>query len=441
MDYKNKNIVIVGLGKTGLSCVDFFIKKGVLPQIMDSHPAPANQRLLPKNMKIHFGGLDQCCLLQADLIVVSPGVPLSAPALVAAAKRHIPILSDIELFCREIKEQQPEAKIVAITGSNGKTTVTSLIGAIASASHMVTAVGGNIGTPVLALLDKKAALYVLELSSFQLETTHSLGATIAAVLNISADHMDRYPHGMDQYAAAKQRIYQNAQYAIINMDDPRTVPDCSYDAEMVTYGRQQGKYALDEDYCHLRADGKNVLSTQEMRLAGRHNYLNALVSLAVADILGIDRKISIDAIKTFAGLPHRFELVYSNRGVRWINDSKGTNVGSTLAALESVTCHGTLYLLLGGDGKGADFTPLRTGLNRKDLVIYTFGKDAYFLAQLRPEISHQVRRLQEAIADLAPKLTANDVVLLSPACASWDQFKDYRERGEQFTRLAQEFGA
>lgn len=439
MDYKNKNIVIVGLGKSGLSCIDFFIKKGVFPKVVDNHPDPVNKILLPKNIKTHFGALKKSWLLSADLIVVSPGVPLSQPALMAAAKKNISIVSDIELFCREMKDNNPHTKIVAITGSNGKTTVTSLIGAVAKASAIPTAVGGNIGAPVLNLLEEKAALYVLELSSFQLETTYSLAATIATILNISEDHMDRYPEGLGQYMAAKQRIYRNAHYAVVNSDDRLTLPEFS-GPKIVTYGRAAGSYDLDTHYCHLRVKGKNVLATRDMKLIGVHNYVNALVALAVADILRIDRKISTDVIKTFVGLPHRFELVYDNKGVRWINDSKGTNVGSTLCALDSVQCYGTLYLLLGGDGKCADFSPLLAGLNRKDLVIYTFGKDASALAQLRPEISHQVTSLKEAIASFAPKLCANDVVLLSPACASWDQFKNYKERGMVFTQLAKEFG-
>lgn len=439
MDYKNKNIVVVGLGKTGLSCVDYFLKQGVHPRVVDSRPTPPGYDQLHSNIETHFGYLPELWLMTADLIVVSPGIALSTPMLKKAAAAGVEIVGDIELFCREINRCSGK-RLVAITGANGKTTVTSLLGSIAKAAGIATAVGGNIGCPVLSLLNETADLYVMELSSFQLETTTSLRATIATILNISEDHMDRYPQGLAQYTEAKQRVYRQAKYAIVNEDDPLTFPKNLTQEKIVTYGRSHGEYCLDHNYTHLMAYGKVVLATKTMKLNGIHNYTNALVALAAADILGIERMVSTNVIKAFVGLPHRFELVHQHQGIRWINDSKATNVGSTHAALGSVVCDGHLYLLLGGDGKCADFTPLLPSLARKNLTIYTFGQDAQLLAQLKPDITCQVNTLREAVQDLAPRLKSGDVVLLSPACASLDQFKNYEERGEVFRQLAEEFG-
>ncbi|KAA2011662.1 UDP-N-acetylmuramoyl-L-alanine--D-glutamate ligase [Escherichia coli] len=390
-DYQGKNVVIIGLGLTGLSCVDFFLARGVTPRVMDTRMTPPGLDKLPEAVERHTGSLNDEWLMAADLIVASPGIALAHPSLSAAADAGIEIVGDIELFCREA-----QAPIVAITGSNGKSTVTTLVGEMAKAAGVNVGVGGNIGLPALMLLDDECELYVLELSSFQLETTSSLQAVAATILNVTEDHMDRYPFGLQQYRAAKLRIYENK--------------------------------------------GEKVLNVKEMKLSGQHNYTNALAALALADAAGLPRASSLKALTTFTGLPHRFEVVLEHNGVRWINDSKATNVGSTEAALNGLHVDGTLHLLLGGDGKSADFSPLARYLNGDNVRLYCFGRDGAQLAALHPEVAEQTETMEQAMRLLAPRVQPGDMVLLSPACASLDQFKNFEQRGNEFARLAKELG-
>lgn len=441
INYQGKNIVIVGLGISGLSCVDYFIGKNIIPKVIDTRCNPQGLAQLDHRVLTHLGSLNKEWILAADLIVVSPGIALSTPELIQAQQKGIEIIGDIELFCREVN-QFDNKKIIAITGANGKTTVTSLVGAIIDAAGVKVGIGGNIGQPALTLLRGDYDIYVLELSSFQLETTSSLRATAATVLNISEDHMDRYPDGIMQYVAAKQKIYTNTKNCIINYDDRLTYPQVTDNqANHIEFGLQHGYYHLDINYQYLIVNNEIVLETKKLQLMGVHNYLNALAALAICDVVGIDKSISLPAIERFKGLAHRFELVHQSNGVSWINDSKATNVGSTEAALSSVVCDGTLYLLLGGDGKAADFSPLTPYLlKQQHLEIYCFGQDKAQLSLLRTEISIQVQTMQEAMHLIAKKVKANDVVLLSPACASLDQFKNYIERGNAFAQLARELG-
>lgn len=440
INYQGKNVVIIGLGITGLSCVEYFLTKNIIPRVIDTRANPAGLDQLDKRVEIYLGGLNLSWLLDADIIIASPGIALSTPELVQAKEQGVEIIGDIELFCREVNLLDNK-KIVAITGANGKTTVTTLIGEIIKAAGLKVGVGGNIGKPALTLLNEDNDIYVLELSSFQLETTYSLCATVATILNISEDHMDRYPEGLDQYVLAKQRIYHNAKNCVINHDDKLTFPqDLSCSTNYVEFGLKQGKYHLDELYRFLMVDDESVIATDKINLLGVHNYLNALAVLAIADLIAIERTVSINTIANFTGLSHRFELVLKHKGIMWINDSKATNVGSTEAALKSVVCQGTLFLLLGGDGKSADFSPLLPYLLNRDIAIYCFGRDRHQLANLRPEVTTVVETMNEAITDLVKKVKPNDVILLSPACASLDQFKNYVERGNVFTSLAKELG-
>ncbi|OCG02146.1 UDP-N-acetylmuramoyl-L-alanine--D-glutamate ligase [Gilliamella sp. wkB112] len=437
INYQGKNIVIIGLGITGLSCIDYFLAQEVIPKVIDTRSSPSGLELLDKRIVYHLGGLNTDWLLEADLIVVSPGIALSTPELQKAAEKGIEIVGDVELFCREVN-LQGNKKIVAITGANGKTTVTSLVGEIIKSADINVAVGGNIGQPALKLLTQECDVYVLELSSFQLETTYSLNATVATILNISEDHMDRYPQGLMQYVQAKQRIYINAKYCIINHDDKLTIPTDNH-KNITSFGLQKGDYHLDTHYDYLVAQEQPVLATKTLKLIGCHNYLNALAALAIADKLMIPRESSLATIATFQGLPHRFELVLEKNGVKWINDSKATNVGSTEAALNSIVCNGKLFLLLGGDGKSADFSPLIPYLKNRKLEIFCFGRDRILLAKLAPNITTITETLAEAIEIIANKVVTEDIVLLSPACASLDQFKNYVERGNQFAKLAKQF--
>ncbi len=478
IDYRGKKVVIIGLGLTGISCVEFFMAKGVTPKVMDTRINPPNTDQLPAVLECHFGSLNQKWLLEADLIVASPGVALADPLLNQAVEAGLEVIGDIELFCRE--NQVP---IVAITGSNGKSTVTTLLGEMARNAGWQVGVGGNIGIPALTLLKQKYQLIVLELSSFQLETTYSLQAQVATILNISEDHSDRYPQGLEQYQAAKLRIYENAHTCVVNVDDALTKPKQDTNAHYIptvlqvaarrpgretderrqlrdsanarsqqrgsfegegysSFGVDVGDYHLhkQQNTVWLQAHGEKVLETSKMKLCGRHNHINALAALALADAAGIPRSSSLAVLTTYSRLAHRFQSVFKNKGISWINDSKATNVGSTKAALEGLAIEGTLYLLLGGDGKSADFSPLLPFLQGERIRIYCFGRDGQKLAQLRPEISQCTDTLQQAMRLLAPQLVTGDLVLLSPACASLDQFRNYEQRGNEFACLAKELG-
>lgn len=437
VDYQGKKVVIIGLGLTGLSCVDFFMARGVTPRVIDTRLSPPGLDKLPENVERHLGDMNQEWLLDTDLIVASPGIALASPALSVAAEAGVEIVGDIELFCREA-----QAPIVAITGSNGKSTVTTLVGEMAKSAGWSVGVGGNIGLPALMLLKQECDLYVLELSSFQLETTTSLRAAAATILNVTEDHMDRYPLGLQQYRAAKLRVYENAKVCVVNSDDALTMPIRGADSRCVSFGADVGDYHLNRQQGEiwLRVRGEKILNTREMKITGKHNFTNALAALALADAVGIPRASSLKALTTFTGLAHRFQLSLDHNGVRWINDSKATNVGSTEAALNGLHVDGTLHLLLGGDGKSADFSSLAQYLQGDNVRLYCFGRDGEQLAALRPEVAEQTETMEQAMRIIATRVKSGDMVLLSPACASLDQFKSFEQRGDEFSRLAKELG-
>lgn len=436
-DYQGKKVVIIGLGLTGLSCVDFFLARGVTPRVMDTRISPPGLEKLPEAVERHTGSLNEDWLLAADLIIASPGIAVAHPALSRAADAGVEIIGDIELFCREA-----QAPIVAITGSNGKSTVTTLVGEMAKMAGVNVGVGGNIGLPALMLLEKNCELYVLELSSFQLETTHSLKAAAATILNVTEDHMDRYPFGLQQYRAAKLRVYENAAVCVVNADDALTMPVRGADDRCISFGVDVGDYHLNRQQgdTWLRVKGEKILNTKEMKVVGRHNYTNALAALALADAVKLPRSSSLKALTTFSGLAHRFQLSWERNGVRWINDSKATNVGSTEAALNGLQVEGTLHLLLGGDGKSADFSSLAQYLQGSAIRLYCFGRDGAELAALRPDVAEQTETMAQAMGLIAARVQPGDMVLLSPACASLDQFKNFEQRGDQFALLAKELG-
>lgn len=411
--------------------------RGVTPRVIDTRLSPPGLDKLPENVERHLGDMNQEWLLDADLIVASPGIALASPALSVAAEAGVEIVGDIELFCREA-----QAPIVAITGSNGKSTVTTLVGEMAKSAGWSVGVGGNIGLPALMLLKQECDLYVLELSSFQLETTTSLRAAAATILNVTEDHMDRYPLGLQQYRAAKLRVYENAKVCVVNSDDALTMPIRGADSRCVSFGADVGDYHLNRQQGEiwLRVRGEKILNTREMKITGKHNFTNALAALALADAVGIPRASSLKALTTFTGLAHRFQLSLDHNGVRWINDSKATNVGSTEAALNGLHVDGTLHLLLGGDGKSADFSSLAQYLQGDNVRLYCFGRDGEQLAALRPEVAEQTETMEQAMRIIATRVKSGDMVLLSPACASLDQFKSFEQRGDEFSRLAKELG-
>lgn len=397
--------------------------------MIDTRTQPAGAEQLAKNVPLHTGSLNQQWLLESDLIIISPGLAVKTPEIQTALAAGIEVIGDIELFCREAKKP-----IIAITGSNGKSTVTSLVAHMVNAAGLKVGMGGNIGIPALSLLEQAHDMYVLELSSFQLETTYSLKATSATVLNISEDHMNRYVD-LEDYRQAKLKIYHHAQTAVINAEDALTAMDGLKNG--VSFGEDNADYWLktEKGRSYLMAKDERVLACDEMKLVGRHNYMNALAAIALAQAAGIPLESIRRALREFNGLDHRFQLAHFAHGVRWVNDSKATNVGSTVAALTGLQLNGTLHLLLGGDGKGADFSELASLINQPNIICYCFGQDGEQLAALWPR-SQRFSTMEEAINALRPTLSAGDMVLLSPACASLDQFSSFEQRGDEFTRLA-----
>ncbi|OBX09019.1 UDP-N-acetylmuramoyl-L-alanyl-D-glutamate synthetase [Gallibacterium salpingitidis] len=433
-DYTGKTVTIVGLGKTGLSCVDYFVGKNVKLQVIDTRQHPAGLDQLPADVPVHTGSLNTEWLVNSDLVVLSPGIAVKTPEIQQAVAAGVEIVGDIELFCREAT-----APIVAITGSNGKSTVTTLVYEMAKAGDIKVGIGGNIGIPALSLLDKGCDLYVLELSSFQLETTYSLKAAAATILNISEDHMNRY-RDLEDYRQAKLRVYQNAKTIVVNHEDRLTYSDNHEEQQTVfSFAAQDADYYLttESGKTYLNTPTKRLLSVEEMKLSGRHNYMNALAAIALAEAVNVPEKGIVQALQTFGGLDHRFQTVHQANGVRWINDSKATNVGSTQAALNGLEVAGRLYLLLGGDGKGADFSDLKPLINKPNIFCYCFGQDKAALAALSTQ-SVIVDTMEQAINAIRPLLQAGDMVLLSPACASWDQFANFEVRGNDFARLAKQ---
>jgi UDP-N-acetylmuramoylalanine--D-glutamate ligase len=385
----------------------------------------------------YLGGFADAVFAKAARLIVSPGVSLQTPAIADAAARGVPLWGDIELFARLVT-----APVAAITGSNGKSTVTTLLGLMAQQTGVQVAVGGNLGTPALELLERVGTeLYVLELSSFQLETTDSLNARVATVLNISPDHMDRYAD-LAAYKRAKQRIFQGNGCMVINADDSAV-------AAMVASGRRVISFTLNEPdaaqfglRCYagqtwLAYGADCWLATTALKLGGTHNLANGLAALSMGHALGLKRQAMLAALRTFTGLPHRTQLVLERAGVRWFDDSKGTNVGATIAAVNGLP--GRLVLIAGGDGKGQDFNPLRRVLAQKVSALVLMGRDAPQIATAVGETVpvHRVRDMNQAVALAAQLAQPGDSVLLSPACASYDMFNNYEERGAAFAAAVQ----
>lgn len=441
-NYRGSKIVIIGLGMTGLSCLNFFLKQGIVPRVIDTRDCPSYLNRLPSFIKYCFGKFNDTWILQADLIVVSPGVQLDHPILQEAVKIGIEIVGDIELFVREVT-----APIIAITGSNGKSTVTQLVGKMARCAGWKVGIAGNIGIPVLTLLNAEYQLYILEISSFQLETTHNLRATAAVILNISEDHMNRYPKGFKQYVCSKQKIYYNAITCVMNYSDPLTYPVFSSYNSLINFSTSSSIA-----HYHLEFYKKNIwivvydkflLNCANLKLYSNNiNYNNILAALALADSVMIPRVASLKALQYFSVLPHRYQLIYKNNNVSWINDSKATNVGATKEAIIQTMSilSGRLHLLLGGDGKLADFSLFRRLIKQYDIHLYCFGKDAIFLLTLGFSNVFFAETMLNALHIVRRRVQKRDVVLLSPACSSLDQFTSFKERGNEFIYFVWKFG-
>lgn len=432
-----ENYLVVGLGITGLSVIEYLCSKNLAVIVTDSREAPPQlaecQAKFP-TVEVLLGAI----VVPENIthIILSPGLPLTTPEIQTAIQRGVEVIGDIELFVRAT-----DKPIIAITGSNGKSTTTSLLGAMAAASGVVAGVGGNLGTPVLKLLDPKCTCYILELSSFQLETTYSLHAQAATVLNISPDHMDRYAD-VAAYTDAKLRIYTNAAAAVVNRQDFLTsVPDNVSVPKVISFGLDtptDGNYGvmLQNNEPWLAKGSTPLLPVNAMAMLGAHNVANALTALALGEIAGFKLDAMLATLKTFAGLEHRCEKVTLANKVLWVNDSKGTNVGATLAAIDGLadSISGKWVIILGGVGKNADFNPLVAPIAKYCKAAILIGEDAKILWDLLHNVlpCFMAADLGQVVEIALLETQPNDGVLLSPACASLDMFNNYMHRGEVF---------
>ena len=431
--------VVAGLGISGVAAVNFLHEKGYRVAVTDSRATPPGHDQISPEVQTRFGELDQELLLSAEEIIISPGLDPKLPEIQAAIAQGIPVVSEIQILRRST--DQP---IVAITGSNAKSTVTTLFGLMAADAGKKVAVGGNLGRPALDLTKDNPELYVLELSSFQLETTSNLNAEVAVVLNMSEDHLDR--HGdMMGYHTAKHRIFQGVKKVVHNRDDSLTRPLVPDSTPMQSFGlnapdlNQYGVLREDDGSMWLARGRERLIKSSELYIQGTHNIANALACLALGEAIGLALESMLTTLKTFKGLEHRCEFVKALDGVRYYNDSKGTNIGATLAAIDGLGAAiepqgGKVAIILGGQGKGQDFTALRDALTKYAKVAVLIGED-------RPTIETAIQgtttllhaeTLEQAVQLCQQHTQANDVVLLSPACASFDMFKGYSQRGHQF---------
>ncbi|WP_375740078.1 UDP-N-acetylmuramoyl-L-alanine--D-glutamate ligase [Pseudomonas boanensis] len=435
--------IVVGLGKSGMSLVRFLARQGVSFAVADTRANPPELATLQSQfpqVEVRCGALDVDFLCRANELYVSPGLAVVTPALQEAARRGVRLSGDIELFARHAK-----APIVAITGSNAKSTVTTLVGDMARAAGRNVAVGGNLGTPALDLLDDAVELYVLELSSFQLETTDCLGAEVATVLNVSEDHMDRYAD-MQAYHLAKHRIFRGARQVVVNRADALSRPLVADQLPCWTFGLNKPDF---KGFGLIEEGGEKYLAFQfnplmpvrELKVRGAHNQSNALAALALGHAVGLPFEPMLETLRTFAGLAHRCQWLRDREGVSYYDDSKATNVGAALAAIEGLGADidGKLVLIAGGDGKGADFSGLRAPIERYCRAVVLLGRDAELIAATLDDSVPLVRvkTLEEAVQRSAELGEAGDAVLLSPACASLDMFKNFEERGRLFAQAVE----
>jgi len=435
--------IVVGLGKSGMSLVRFLAQQGVRFAVADTRENPPELAALKAQfpqVEVRCGALDVDFLSRASELYVSPGLALATPALQEAAKRGAKLSGDIDLFARYAK-----APIIAITGSNAKSTVTTLVGEMAAAAGKKVAVGGNLGTPALDLLSDEVELYVVELSSFQLETTDQMNAEVATCLNISEDHMDRYA-GLLDYHLAKHRIFRGARQVVVNRQDALSRPLIGDQVPCWTFGLNKPDFKgfglIEEgDEKHLAFQFEALMPVRELRIRGAHNQANALAALALGHAVGLPFEPMLATLKNFAGLPHRCQWLRERSGVTYYDDSKATNVGAALAAIDGlgVDIAGKLVLVAGGDGKGADFSGLREPVAKYCRAVVLLGRDAELIAKALGDQVPQLRvkTLEEAVQRAAEFAQPGDAVLLSPACASLDMFKNFEERGRLFAQAVE----
>ena len=439
---ETKRALVVGLGLTGLSCVRYLTARGYEVTVMDTRAQPPKLEALRRDypqVVVHTGGFVPALFVDPGLLVVSPGVSVKEPEIARAIAAGHQAIGDIELFATAAR-----APVIAVTGANGKSTVTALAGAMCRTAGLKTAVGGNIGLPALALLeDDTSDVYVLELSSFQLETTHSLNARVATVLNLTPDHMDRY-RDIQEYAQAKAHVFRGDGAMVLNADDPLVMAMVRPNRRVIRFSlnppASAGDYGL---ATHAGAEwlvkgAQPLMPAAEVALAGRHNLANVLAAMALTEMVGVAPEAQREAARKFTGLRHRTELVAERDGVRWYDDSKGTNVGATAAALNGMTA--PAILIAGGDGKGQDFDELRPVVARRARAVVLIGRDAPLIARALGDAVpvHRAQDMRAAVETARALARPGDAVLLSPACASFDMFRNYEHRGEVFREALRE---
>ncbi len=443
---------MLGLGATGLSMARWLSARGASVRVADTREAPPNaaqlQRELPA-VELHTGAFRPESFAGVNLIAISPGVARTEALVRAAIDRGIEVVGDIELFAR-IRDEFPNGRVIAITGSNGKSTVTEMVGAMVRAAKIRTLVAGNIGVPILdamadiaAGINRRPDVFVLELSSFQLDSTRSLNPEAATVLNVSEDHLDRYS-GMDEYTAAKASIFLGAGIQVVNRDDDRVRAMIGQGSKVFSFGSsepwKEGEWGLRHSEGRLwLAEGRaNLMAVSDLKVAGRHNAMNALAALALCRALRLPYEPLLEALFNFDGLPHRVQRITEVRGVTFYDDSKGTNVGATVAALMGLGDN--IVLIAGGDGKGQDFSPLCDAVARKAKGVVVMGRDAASIAQaIAPSGVRTMHAadMHDAVRAAFALATPGDAVMLSPACASFDMFRNYEHRAEVFVEQVQ----
>ncbi|BBB25507.1 UDP-N-acetylmuramoyl-L-alanine--D-glutamate ligase [Amphritea japonica] len=433
--------IIIGLGQTGLSCARYLASRNLPFILVDTRKVPPNLEQIQTefpNAELHCGELNETLLCQATEILLSPGVAKDQPAIQAAVTAGVKLSGDIDLFCQAVS-----APIVAISGSNAKSTVTTLVGQMALDAGIDTGIGGNLGTPVLDMLSAgEQQLYVLELSSFQLETVNDLRATVATVLNVSPDHLDRYNNSLQLYYQAKHRIFKGAGRVVINRDDPLTSPLVSTGVKVTSFGQARpdlNQFGLLEKQgiTYLAKGNELLLPVNELKVRGQHNLVNALSALALGEAVNIPLDSMLETLKGFAGLKHRCQWVADKYDVAFFNDSKGTNVGATVAAINglasTLSADSRIVLIAGGVGKGADFSDLNQPMQNSGRALVLIGEDGIQIDQAVNCLDGlYADSMQSAVKRAMSLAKPGDIVLLSPACASFDMFSGFPARGDAF---------
>jgi len=447
MKLSGKQVLVIGLGETGLSMAKWLTRQGARVRVADSRAAPPNAEALRRaapQAELIAGPFAAAILAGIDLIAISPGVPVREPIVQQTLARGVAVVSDIELFAWGVRELTPSAKVIAITGSNGKTTTTALTAYLLNAAGVAAIACGNISPSALDALmgvqdgapgfPAAPAVWVLELSSFQLETTHTLAADAATLLNVSEDHLDRYD-GIDDYAASKARVFAGRGAMVLNRDDARSLATRRSGREVFTFGLSapsaESDFGLDDGF--MMRGNESLIALAELKLAGLHNAANAMAALALCAAIGVAPRALLPALARFTGLAHRVEFVAQIKGVDYYDDSKGTNVGATLAAIQGLGHK--VAVILGGEGKEQDFTPLKAAVARHARAVALIGRDAPLIAAAIDGCGVPLQRcadLAEAVRWCAGEARPGDAVLLSPACASFDMFRNYGHRAEVF---------